>query len=258
MLTLRFGGWAQVRLATDPDPFDDPAGTSGPSAALSWEAPLDRVIRFQRPVDPRSHAPEVGVRVREVLGDEGPLAGHPLESARVDLLDDPVFDGRNGLLADDGFEPIVPFELRIEGADGVVLEREDPPAVDWDPARPDIRAVAHRSGRGVEARPDAQREVGEAAAVPDPKAWCEQRKTRLTRDLEREEDELRRLGLGLRLEILDPIALVRVSYRFAIGAHGGVGHVADPNGRLHEPIDLRRPWPIDLWFGAWDNDGLLA
>ena len=258
MLALRFGGWAQVRLATDPDPFDDAAGTSGPSAAMSWEPPLDRVIRFQDPVAARSHAPAVGVRVLEALDDKRTLAGHPLLGARLDLLRDPVFEGRNGLVADDGAEPIVPFVLRVEGEEGIVLEREDPPAGPWNPDRPDLRVVAHRSGRGAEADAKARREVGEAVGVRDAKAWREEREARLLEELAGEDDPARCLGLELRIEMLEPIALVRVPYRFAIGAHGGVGRVEDPHDRLGVAVDVRQAWPIDVWFGAWDNDGLLA
>ena len=49
MLRLRFGGWFQCRLATDPDPADEPRGVSGSIKALPGEPDLDRIIRLQPP-----------------------------------------------------------------------------------------------------------------------------------------------------------------------------------------------------------------
>ena len=46
-LLLRFQGWFELRLATDPDPTDEPRGVSGYTFAFGCEPPLDRVLRFQ-------------------------------------------------------------------------------------------------------------------------------------------------------------------------------------------------------------------
>jgi hypothetical protein len=58
------------------------------------------------------------------------LFGHPADrgwaqgATAVELLGQPKFEGRNGLVAEDGEELIDPFQLRITGG-GVVLERTD-------------------------------------------------------------------------------------------------------------------------------------
>ncbi len=49
MLSITFAGWAQCRLPTDPDPYDEPRGVSGYMYAYAGEPDLDRLIRFQDP-----------------------------------------------------------------------------------------------------------------------------------------------------------------------------------------------------------------
>ena len=66
MLSITFAGWAQCRLATDPDPYDEPRGVSGYMWAYSGEVDLDRIIRFQAPPFQRTHTPEIGVSVTSV------------------------------------------------------------------------------------------------------------------------------------------------------------------------------------------------
>jgi hypothetical protein len=125
-LSLDFEGWYQVRLATGGDPYNDPRGVSGWQYALPGEPDMDRVLRFQPEgtslrlhVDPRIR---IGVTVTSAAaGRGGPLEA--FEGARVELLDDPRFEGHNGAVAADGDEPIVPCRLRIS-ADGVALQRD--------------------------------------------------------------------------------------------------------------------------------------
>src|SRR4051812_41338169 len=213
MLGLRFSGWCQIRLATDPDPYDEPAGASGRTIALAEEAPLDRVIRFQSPVNPRIGAPPVGVTVDGVFTAGGPLDGHALADARIDLLEGPRFEGRNGLVADDGYEPIHPFVLRI-AADEVAMQRDDPASAPWDERAPDPLALAHRFGLGLESTPEVEADVGRAVDIDDPEAWCAARRTRLERARDGLPPCAARSGLDLRLEMLEPIALARVRYHF--------------------------------------------
>ena len=47
MIALAFDGWAECRLATDPDPSDEPRGVSGWTFAVAGEPDLDRIIRLQ-------------------------------------------------------------------------------------------------------------------------------------------------------------------------------------------------------------------
>ena len=132
-LSVDFEGWYQVRLATGGDPYNDPRGVSGWQFAFPGEPDLDRVLRLQPEGTfrrPQTHEDiSIGVRVTSasasVDGDsdsDGDGALPALTGARVDLLDRPVFEGHNGVVAGDADEPIVPLRLRIAAGD-VVLER---------------------------------------------------------------------------------------------------------------------------------------
>ncbi len=123
-LAVDFAGWYQVRLATGGDPYDDPRGVSGWQFAYPGEPDLDRVLRLQPPgtflrphVDPGI---AIGVRVTSADLDETEVPA--LAGAAVDLLENPVFEGHNGVVAADGDEPIVPLHLRI-ATGGITLER---------------------------------------------------------------------------------------------------------------------------------------
>src|SRR5437588_725803 len=113
---IKFNGWFQCRLATDPDPSDEPRGVSGYVHAVAGEPDLDRIIRLQTNGSMRrSHCPKIGVSVAGVYGDPRHEASrHPLLGAVVDLLDAPKFEGRNHVLAEDGFEAVVPCHLRVQ------------------------------------------------------------------------------------------------------------------------------------------------
>jgi hypothetical protein len=258
VLRLLFSGWCQIRLATDPDPFDDPAGVSGRTIALAGEPPFDRVIRFHDAVHPRLGAQPIGVSVDEVYVGEVKASAHPLEKARVDLLNDPVFEGRNGLVADDGREPILPFELRIGTPGELTLQREDPQAAKWEPGCPNPAALAHRFGHDLDASPEAEAEIGRAVCITDTKEWRERRRELLVVRRTKAPTAAERLGLDLRLAMLEPIFLGRVPYRFPIGRHGGRRTIDDPEKVLEQDVDTAAAWPIDFWFGAWDGDGLVA
>src|SRR5690606_16465196 len=52
VLRIDFEGWFQVRLATDPDPSDEPRGVSGTTFALAGEPDFDRIVRFWEPIAP--------------------------------------------------------------------------------------------------------------------------------------------------------------------------------------------------------------
>lgn len=92
---LRFAGWFECRLATDPDLFEEKRGRLGWTFALPAEPDLDRIFRFQ-PTNAvlRAGGPAVGVRVQSVAVEGVEAPGHPLLGAPVDLLGDPVFEGR--------------------------------------------------------------------------------------------------------------------------------------------------------------------
>lgn len=116
-LVIDFSGWYQARLATGGDPFDDPRGVSGWQFALPGEPNLDRILRLQPSecflrdaIHPRI---AIGVTVRHA-----DISGMPIDAlvgASVELLDEPRFEGHNGVVALDGLEPIVPLRLHIAG-----------------------------------------------------------------------------------------------------------------------------------------------
>ena len=86
MIELRFGGWFQCRLATDPDPYDEPRGVSGYVHAYVGEPDLDRRINFQPPPFMRSHAPNVGIAIDQVTRDGQLVTNHALLGSAVNLL----------------------------------------------------------------------------------------------------------------------------------------------------------------------------
>lgn len=245
MLWLHFAGWFQCRLATDPDPADEPRGVSGYAQAAAGEPDLDRVVRLQPPgTVPRSHTPAVGVTVRRVAVDSRHLPDHALTGARVDLLESPCFEGRNGIVAEDGLEPIVPFVLEV-ARERFRLERQhaDTEQFPFDELKaagvqPGLSAVAEETG------------VYDLAAV-----WRERRGV-LERDLAATTDPIEQAALRKRIAVLSNAGLarffgVRMLYGFGLR---GAASVADPDGWLPAAPDSGQPWPVDFWLGAWDAD----
>jgi hypothetical protein len=263
-MALDFEGFVQVRLASDPDPSDEPRGVSGWTHAAAGEPDLDRVLVLQDDDDRRvrrSRGPVVGVTVRRVGGD----TRHPLVGAAVQLLDGPKFEGRNWIVASDGFEPIDPLHLRIVGA-GVVLDKRH---VLTDPAgapAPFYTITPEQLARrtpSLEADADAQQEIFTALGIPDgdPAAWRRARQKQLQQDL----DDLPPVDVSattaLRLRITDlgiggpAVGTVGVRMRYAL-ALSGPGSVTDDAQVLHERVDADADWPIDFWVGGWDADAL--
>lgn len=258
MLRLDFAGWFQCRLATDPDPADEPRGVSGWTFAVGDEPDLDRIIRFQDPPVTRSYGPPVGVTVRAVADNGTPVADHPLAGARLDLLDRPRFEGRNGLVTEDGLELIDPFRLRVSGA-GVVLERADP----LDPRGrriPEVTAgyLRRRTAGGVEGGPEVTAEVLAATGIADPDQHLRERAERLRAELAATGDPTAKAALGKRIRALRTLMAIRISYRFDVGELGGVGTVRDEGGVLDGAVDPVAPWPVAFWLGGWDADALCG
>ncbi|HEV2999218.1 MAG TPA: hypothetical protein VGW75_00660 [Solirubrobacteraceae bacterium] len=245
MLWLHFAGWFQCRLATDPDPSDEPRGVSGYAHAAAGEPDLDRVVRLQPAgAVQRSHTPPVGVSVRAVAVNGRPVDGHPLVGARVDLLDSPTFEGRNGIVAEAGSEPIVPFVLEV-ARDGVRLERRHD-----DDERFPFREL-HASGiqPGLSA-------VADATGIYDLAETWRERSALVRRDLEASTDTVERAALRKRLSVMANPGLarffgVRMLYAFSLR---GRAVVEDPDDRLPERVDPQQPWPVDFWLGGWDTD----
>lgn len=247
-----FEGWFQVRLATDPDPSDEPRGVSGTTFALAGEPDFDRVVRFHDPVAPRSHGQKVGVFVTRPES----LAG-----ARVEMLDDPIFVNHNNVVTISETEPMDPFHLKISRGD-LVLQRNDY----WDPTRPAMTAFeapeeAMKRRLGSLARDSVR--VGLATGITDYTAYRRERRDALQRELDGSEDELERLGLAKRIKELnridDEYPTERLgycmTYRFGLN---GTARVDDPAGLLGGLPDPDREWPLELWLGCYDSDTLCG
>ena len=254
MIDLVFQGWFQCRLATDPDPYDEPRGVSGYVHAYAGEPDLDRVLRLQAPPFVRAHGPPVGVRVHRVWRDGQEEDEHPLEGASVELVEEPKFEGRNGVIADDGFEPIWPFALRVVQGRFTLARR----VVPADPDHPFEGLLAG----GVEAAPA---EIREATGIGDLAAVWADRVSRLQQDAETAA-EPEHSAVRERLEFLEASlaapgggasrffgARLRYSYELT-----STPVVQDPDGWLTPSIDAAGPWRVDFWMGGWDADVLCG
>jgi hypothetical protein len=248
VIELQFSGWFQCRLATDPDPFDEPRGVSGYVRAYAHEPDLDRIVRFQAPPFTRAWGPPVAVNVAKVLVNGREEPGHPLVGASVDLLDEAKFEGRNGAIADDGQEPIYPFVLEVRQDQFHAVRTVVPADPDFPydqyraTYRPDSAAVQLATG------------VHDLAAI-----WAQRRQQLVAAHAVADEPE--RTGMAERMQFLDdhPDALpgmfaARMFYRYDLGS---APTIVDP-GRLladHSPGDT---WWASFWLGGWDADALCG
>ena len=252
MLSVTFAGWGHCRLATDPDPYDEPRGVSGYLRAYAGEPDLNRIIRFQDPPFVRSHAPRIGVAVKSISLDGQSVADHPLLDAQVHLLNDAKFEGRNGVIAEDGEEPIVPFDFCIvKGADR--LRRATVPSDPRSPYREfkakdivfgDAGFIERATGIASlvvvwNTRLDAlQNEL--AAASPDDRPGREERIDFLRRNIAADGGVARFFS-------------ARMLWEYQLRSP------VDPNA-IAEPAFLRgfkptsEPWIIRFWIGGWDAD----
>jgi hypothetical protein len=270
MMNLHFEGWFQCRMATDPDPTDDPHGVSGPTFTVPGEPPFDRVIRLQDPVSPRyPHTDDIGVQVVRVTIDDEPVAAHPLLGAAVTLEDGAQYQQRNLITVPNAFTVIVdPFDLQIAG-EGVTLRRR----ALWDVTRPqltfdevflDAELLAPRLNT-IEVRSAI---VAEATGLLDYTEVRRQRLRDLEAQLESATDPTTRLALGKRIGAIRADAIMggqqlaatqfmgmRASYAFPLNDRA---HVDDPDNRLGGTVGRSQLWPVAFWFGGYDVDALCG
>lgn len=250
MLELSFQGFFQCRLATDTDVFNDRRGNLGWTFALGNEPDLDRIIRFNDPVALRTHSPPVAVTVVAVNGSP---SDHPLLNARVDFAPTAVFEGRNGAIASDGYEPISPCLCRVSG-NGVVLQRQS----DYDVLRPAQRAPY--MGRGGGPLPDPMVRGTKLSSEAEAIAYREARRQVLLRDLQGDGDPAIIQGRINYLTIHNagaPTATLHAAVGYGHPLKDGAT-VTDPDGTLGVTISTGTPWQIAYWMGSWDADTLTG
>lgn len=270
MLILSFEGWFQARLATDPDPCDDPRGVSGPTFAAPGEPDFDRIIRLQDPVAPRYPlGQQVGVTVRAVtVGGQPAPADHPLLGAKVELLGGAKFEGRNFAIAGTGREPIDPFIFQISGG-GVTLQRQD----FWDPQHPDRGILDITPDVMARRQPDFRiqsPEVAEATGMMDYVGYRKARLAQLQQRLPGEQDPIARAALEKRIDALKKddegmagitgaiLVTMGVQETFSFEINGPAPIVTDPTNRLRGTVGTSQYWPITFWMGGFDTDTLCA
>jgi hypothetical protein len=234
---------------------------SGWTFAVAGEENLDRIIRLQEPVSPRSYGPEVGVVVQTVSVEGQELSGHPLVGGRVELLDEPKFEGRNGIIGEDAAECIDPFHLRITGG-GITLRRRD--VLDpQDPQRKihEVDPSVLERRRPVEGETVDRAEVAEATGAMNYVGYRQERKEQLEAALKGTNDPVSRAALQKRIADLEErdirVGILGASliYRFAIR---GPAEVVGERDVLGGTVGTSPPWPIEFWMGGWDADALCG
>jgi hypothetical protein len=265
-LVISFAGWCVMRLATDPDPTDEPRGVSGYTFAFAGEPDLDRVLHMQPPTNftPRSHSPQpLGVTVSSAQRSDGQNVP-ALGGGTVELLDEPRLENRNWVLTLPGFEPLVPFHLQITG-DGVTIRRDTP----LNPEAPDqpvwevpAEALAAQGANGINYEPET---VGHATGIWDSMAIVTERLAALRAERRAEQDPVKATALDGRIAELE-IAVAsegndrRVGARYFVERFAfpveGETKIEDPAKALGGTIDETSPWTIGFWMGAWDPDVL--
>lgn len=280
MLQLWFEGWFQMRMATDPDPTDEPRGLSGYTFALPGEPDFDGLLHFspdepgvcERAFGPAgTPGPRVGVTVRraERFGQPVPeLVGAPIQFVDAQLVE------RNGLVVRNDFFAIDPLRVRLTVGCVWALERTDLLDPD-DPSRTIVDATAAMlERRQPRAWARNSEEVARATGLPTPVtnevllANRRQRQRNLEALLQQTTDPAAREGLITRIRELDSLEqwwnrsdgtpIDRRAYTLALQAKGWDIPMMGPVGVNRVGADPSRPWPVAFWLGGWDGDALCG
>ena len=268
-LILGFEGWIVVRLATDPDPSDEPRGVSGYTFAFAGEPDLDRVLYLQPPAywTPRSGSPALGVTVHSAVRTDGSECPSDLVGAAVDLLDGPVLENRQWTIALPGYEPIVPFHLQVS-CPALTIRRDIP----LDPNHPDLpvwevapQVIAVQAADGMQYEPQT---IGNATGIWDSLQVVTERLAMLQTERAKEPDPVKQTALDgriaeLKIAVTTPTdRRVGARYfveRFAFPMVGPPATITgDEKAAVNGQLDPANGWSIAFWIGAWDPDLLCA
>lgn len=290
MLKLLFEGYYQMRMATDPDPPNDPRGLSGYTFALPGEPDLDRKLHFQ-PDEPGAFqrvygppgapGPQIGVQVVDAIVDGAQRPA--LKGARVRFVDAEVVE-RNGVIVRNDMFVIDPLRVRIEqaGTGAVLLDRVD--YLSCDLKRPDLPIVDATAAQ-VERRQlqggftDGSWKVALATGLPSPDgaALLANRRERQTNliTLRNSIDPQHQPGeyqsLTTRINQLDmlkewwdltappgPKPLDRRARQLALLADGWDIDINGPVLANALGADEKKLWNLSFWMGGWDGDALCG
>jgi hypothetical protein len=221
----------------------------------------------------------VKVRRAYIQRPTGPVEIGDFTGAAMHLLGNPRLENRNWALTRPGYEPIVPFHIKLANADhSLVLQRLDV----LDPTRPDediwklpLAVIESKGATGLSYEPAT---IGMATGQFDGYIVAKQRRALLQTDLEalpepRPADDPERVVIQARIAELDigiqafeagkpdrRTAVRQVLERFGFFISGKPAKLIDHGNRLLGNIDLRAQarWRIDFWIGGWDCDALCA
>lgn len=291
---ISFRGWAQCRLATDPDPDYEPRGVSGYTFALPGEPDMTQIIYFQDGpnVINRSFGPSVGVKVsggyfyktlvkspseQEFLEKRTINRGHKLFGAKVDLLGDPRFVSHNSTIIYNGYGLVSPFQLQVDNGTGVVSRNfyvnPDQPTDDLDSIPIDdmapyemkisLDSIASFSNPVTGALPGSPNMLFESEVL-DPVAFrkkrlhdCEKQLRSVLRARPRDPNAIAALKKRIRELKIDAPANRRTQQMATkvLVPYDLNSDTASVNGG---PVTVgsNAPWPLEMWLGAWDGDSL--
>jgi hypothetical protein len=263
-LLLEFGGYFQMRMATDPDPTDELRGVSGYTFALAGEPDLDAKVHLQPwepgvwqrkfgvadldenppdnlPVAHKSAAggPRVGVLVKRATIDGNPVPEYT--GARVQLLEAQILE-HNGVLIRNDYFFIDPLKVRVTLPNGqLVAER-----LDWvNPSDPSMPLWEATSAMLVRRQPEYAKsnstKVAAATGLPDASNETlilnrkeRQEQLKALRDVTTDPTEI--AALTTRIEQLD---IVTQWWNLSVGTWS------------NRPID-RRAHQLTLLFDGWN------
>jgi hypothetical protein len=259
-LWIKFAGWFQCRLATDPDPADEPRGVDGYIHAIPGEPDLDRIIRLQpsNGTVQRSYCPIIGVKVVSIYLDQHEINNHPIVGALVDFLDNPKFEGRNTTLAVPGKEAVFPLHIQIK-KDKCLIQRKFDDTIKFPPFNQEDRdKFRNLQATGLNVSPGV---IGKATGIFDLAHIWKERIAKLQSDLAKAANEVQIAAIRSRIESMSMSKMrntrfftVRMIYSVSLT---GKAIFEDPDGYFPgKPIEVgsKYPWTLEFWCGAWDAD----
>lgn len=281
MLVLEFEGWFQLRMATDPDPTDEPRGLSGYTFALPGEPDFDGLMHLQpgeagvheRRFGPSPDAPgpRVGVTVRAATRNGAPVSD--LIGATVAFPDARLVE-RNGLVVRNDYFAVDPLRVTVTSGCVVILDRGD-----WlDPSDPGLTIDRAGSAALLRRQPTTwtrnSSEVAAATGLPVPVtdddlvADRRARQANLRALLAVTPDPEERAGLETRIAELDVLhqwwnqsagqPIDRRAYTRALQASGWSVAMNGPITVNDVGADPAVPWTLAFWLGGWDGDALAG